>query len=106
MKLNSFDHIYIVSERFVPISMAKHQRAEGAPGTESPRGFGEFIVKFGKEDFGGYLVSELATNRESLAPDFWDDSTANFRPPLTRALAGKGFRITEHNRTATLPGLP
>ena len=80
MKMRSIDEIYVVSDKLVPLSQEQFERARLALETEFPAGYDQFMLKFGKGDFSGYLrpydpdrvVSELASNRELLTEDYWD----------------------------------
>lgn len=81
MKLNSFNEIYVVSDKLVAVPATQFDRARIALDTDFPRGFEEFVLKFGKGDFSGYLrpydperiARDLQSNREWLSHDFWED---------------------------------
>jgi hypothetical protein len=96
MKLKSLDDIYIVSDKLVPVTQEQLDSARAALGTEFPPGFDEFMLKFGKGDYAGYLrpynperiVSELSSNREAFATDYWTE--------------GK-LRLTDAERAALIP---
>jgi hypothetical protein len=89
MNLKSFDNIYVVSDKLVPVSQDQLDRARAALRSDFPPGYDEFMLKFGKGDFSGYvrpydpdrIVSELSSNREWLSHDCWNEG--NLR--LTRA---------------------
>src|SRR5437588_8484514 len=88
MRLNSLDEIYLVSDKLVPVSQDQIDRAQTALGTSFPRGYDEFMLRFGKGDFSGYLrpydpdrvVADLRSNREWLASDFWEDGDLRLTP--------------------------
>lgn len=113
MKLNSLDEVYVVSQRLVSVSQAQMDRAKAALGTEFPAGFEEFILRFGKGDFSGYLrpydpgriVDELASNREWVSHDFWEDGELQLtREERTRLVL---FADTiDSDAFAFLPGAP
>ena len=79
-QMRSIDEIYVVSDNLVPPSQEQFERARLALQTEFPPGYDQFMLKFGKGSFSGYLrpfgpegvVSELASNRELLVQDYWD----------------------------------
>jgi hypothetical protein len=57
------------------------------------------------QKFGAHFNYLLLNAYEQFIVTFDADCAAEFLPVLARALAGKGFRITEHNRVDTLPDL-
>jgi hypothetical protein len=81
MKLKSLDNIYTVSEKRVPVSQEQLDKARVTLDTEFPPGFDEFMLKFGKGEYAGYLrpydpdriVSELSSNRENFVTDYWTE---------------------------------
>ncbi len=77
MPLDSLNAIYLVSNNLVPVSREQIDHAQTALRTTFPSGYDEFMLRFGKGDLRPYdpdrVVAELATNREMLNPDFWDE---------------------------------
>jgi hypothetical protein len=96
MKLKSLDNIYVVSDKLAPVSQVQLDKARATLDTEFPPGFDEFMLKFGKGEYSGYLrpydpdsiVSELSSNRESLATDFWTEGD---------------LRLTDAERASLIP---
>jgi len=96
MKLKSLDDVYVVSDKLAPVSKDQLDRARAALDTEFPPGYDDFMLKFGKGDYSAYLrpydpgrvVSELSSNRESLATDYWTEGE---------------LRLTDAERTTLVP---
>lgn len=86
MKFDSLDDIYVVSERLVPVSREQIDRARAALKTDFPCGYDEFMLRFGKGDFSGYLrphdpdriLDGLVSNREWLGHNYWDAKDSGF----------------------------
>src|SRR5215813_1851239 len=96
MKLKSLDNIYVVSDKRAPVSQEQFDTARASLDTEFPPGFDDFMLKFGKGEYAGYLrpydpdriVSELSSNRESFETDFWTEGD---------------LRLTDAERAALIP---
>jgi hypothetical protein len=96
MKLKSLDNIYVVSDKRAPVSQDQLNTARATLDTEFPPGFDEFMLKFGKGEYAGYLrpydpdriVSELSSNRESFETDFWTEGE---------------LRLTDAERASLIP---
>src|SRR6267142_2741425 len=96
MKLKSLDDVYVVSDKLAPVSQQQLDRARAALDTEFPPGYDDFMLKFGKGDYSAYLrpydpdrvVSELSSNRENFATDYWTEGE---------------LRLTDAERTSLIP---
>lgn len=66
---------------------------------------GDVSIDYFIQDFGVHFNYSILHTYEQFIVTFDSDCTEQFLPILTRTLAGKGFRVTEHNRLDTLPDL-